>query len=149
MNAWNNSGISQVMVEQVDFNSTEKYGIVDPCVKDISTFESIPLRGLIEKPSPEDAPSNLALLGRYILSPKLFNLLVDLKPGVGGEVQLTDGLSKLLSLDGLNGLKTDADIYDCGNKLGFLSANLAVGMGDANSRAALHALFKKLIDNEF
>ena len=104
---------------------------------------------MIEKPNPEDAPSNLALLGRYILSPKIFNLLVDLKPGVGGEVQLTDGLSKLLSLDGLNGLKTDADIYDCGNKLGFLSANLAVGMGDVNSRAALHALFKKLIDNEF
>jgi len=148
VNAWNNSGISQVMVEKVDFNKTEKYGIIDTCVKETNAFESIPLRGLVEKPSSKDAPSNLALMGRYILSPKLLNHLVGLKPGVGGEVQLTDGLCKLLIFEGLNGLRTDADIYDCGNKLGFLSANLAVGMRDSKSRAAIHALFNKLIDDD-
>ena len=137
------------MVEQVDFNSTEKYGIVDPGVQKINTFDAIPLKGLIEKPHPQDAPSDLAVLGRYILSPNLFDLLRDLKLGVGDEIQLTDALSKLLTLESLNALKTDADIYDCGNKLGYLSANLAIGMRDPISRSTILALFNKLIDDDF
>jgi UTP--glucose-1-phosphate uridylyltransferase len=149
VNAWNNTGISQVMVEQVDFNSIEKYGIVEPCVEKINIFETIPLKGLIEKPSPQVAPSNLAVLGRYILSPKLFDFIENLKPGVGGEIQLTDGLNELLGLEGLNALKTDADIYDCGNKLGYLSANLAISMRDPETRVTIHALFNKLISDGF
>jgi UTP--glucose-1-phosphate uridylyltransferase len=145
--AWNDTGISQVMVEQVDYNCIEKYGIVDPSVKKMSTFVTIPLRGLIEKPAPQNAPSDLAVLGRYILSPNIFDLIENLKPGVGGEIQLTDALSKLLILDGLNALKTDADIYDCGNKLGYLSANLAIGMRDTKSKATINALFNKLNDD--
>lgn len=147
VNAWNNTGISQVMVEQVDFDDIEKYGIVDAGRKKIITFKSIPLMGLVEKPDVQNAPSNLAVLGRYILSPKLFDFLVDLRPGVGGEIQLTDALSELLSIQGLNALKTDADIYDCGNKVGYLSANLAIGMRDLKSRATIQALFMKLIDD--
>jgi len=147
LNAWNNTGISQLMIEQVDSKSIEKYGIVDPVVKKISTFDTIPLRNLIEKPDPKDAPSDLAVLGRYILSPNVFGILENLKPGVGGEIQLTDALGKLLILEGLNALKTDADIYDCGNKLGYLSANLAVGMRDPKSRATIHALFNKLLSD--
>ena len=135
------------MLEQVDYNCIEKYGIVDPKVKKISTFDTIPLRGLIEKPAHQDAPSDLAILGRYILSPKLFELIENLKSGVGGEIQLTDALSKLLILEGLNALKTDADVYDCGNKLGYLSANLAIGMRDIKSTAAINALFNKLNDD--
>ena len=102
---------------------------------------------MIEKPAPQDAPSDLAVLGRYILLPNLFDLIENLKPGVGGEIQLTDALSKLLILDGLNALKTDADIYDCGNKLGYLSANLAIGMRDTKSKATINALFNKLNDD--
>ena len=147
VNAWNNTGISQVMVEQVDSKSIEKYGIVDPGLKKINMFDSIPLRGLIEKPDAQDAPSDLAVLGRYILSPNLLGLCKNLKPGVGGEIQLTDALSKLLTHEGLNALKTDADIYDCGNKLGYLSANLAVGMRDPKSSATIHALFNKLLSD--
>jgi UTP--glucose-1-phosphate uridylyltransferase len=90
---------------------------------------------LIEKPAPQDAPSDLAVLGRYILLPNLFDLIENLKPGVGGEIQLTDALSKLLILEGLHALKTDVDVYDCGNKLGYLSANLAIGMRDTKSKA--------------
>ena len=149
VNAWNNTGISQVMVEQVDYKSIEKYGIIDPVEQKINTFDSIPLRGLIEKPDPQDAPSDLAVLGRYILSPNLFGFLKDLKPGVGGEIQLTDALSKLLTHEGLNALKTDADIYDCGNKLGYLIANLAIGMRDPKQRSTIHTLFNKLIYEDF
>ena len=137
------------MIEQVDSDSIEKYGIVDPCEKEIGLFETISLKGLTEKPSPQNAPSNLAILGRYILSPKIFDLLENLKPGVGGEIQLTDALNKLLSFEGLNALKTDADVYDCGNKLGFLSANLAVGLRDPKSSVIIHELFKKLINKDF
>ena len=137
------------MVEQVDYKSIEKYGIVDPKVKKINTFDTFPLKGLIEKPNHQDAPSDLAVLGRYILSPNLLGLCKNLKPGVGGEIQLTDALSKLLTHEGLNALKTDADIYDCGNKLGYLSANLAIGMRDPKSRSAIRALFNKLIDDDF
>ena len=137
------------MVEQVDYKSIEKYGIVDPRVKKINTFDTFPLRSLIEKPAPQDAPSDLAILGRYIVSPNLFELYKGVKPGVGGEIQLTDVLSKLLILEGLNALKTDAAIYDCGNKLGFLSANLAIVMWDPKSRSAILALFNKLIDVDF
>ena len=147
--AWNNTGISQVMVEQVDSKSIEKYGIVDPRVKTINTLDTFPLRGLIEKPNPQDAPSDLAVLGRYVLSPNLFGLCENLKPGVGGEIQLTDALSKLLILEGLNALKTDADIYDCGNKLGYLIANLAIGMRDPKSRPTISAFFNKLIEDDF
>ena len=147
--AWNNTGISQVMVEQVDYKSIEKYGIVDPKVKKINTFDTFPLKGLIEKPNHQDAPSDLAVLGRYIISPNLFGQYKNLKPGVGGEIQLTDALSRLLIIEGLNALKTDADVYDCGNKLGYLSANLAIGMRDPKSRPSISALFNKLIDNDF
>ena len=115
----------------------------------INLFDTVPLRGLLEKPALQDAPSNLAVLGRYILSPKIFDLLEGIRPGVGGEIQLTDALSELLGHVGLNTLKTDADVYDCGNKLGYLNANLAVGMLDAVSRASLYALFNKLIDDDF
>lgn len=75
---------------------------------------------------PHNAPSNLALLGRYILPPLLFKLFQGINPDQSGEIQLTDALSELLAKDGLNAILTDADIFDCGNKLGYLSANLAM-----------------------
>ena len=146
--AWNDTGIGQVMVEEVDNNNIEKYGIVDVDRKDCKSFESIPLKGLIEKPEFQNAPSNLAVLGRYILPPKLLDLLEKIDPGVGGEIQLTDALDSLLNNGGLNAFKTDADIYDCGNKLGYLSANLAIGIRDQKSKASILKLFNKLIADD-
>ena len=101
------------------------------------------MKGLVEKPSPEEAPSNLAVLGRYILPSKVLDLLESTKVGVGGEIQLTDALDELLKTDGLNSFETDAGIHDCGNKQGFLSANLAVGMRDTSIREEIIKLFKK------
>ena len=100
------------------------------------------MKGLIEKPSPDEAPSNLAVLGRYILPPKVLGLLENTKAGVGGEIQLTDALDELLKTDGLNSFETDAGIHDCGNKQGFLSANLSVGMRDPEIRDELKKLFE-------
>jgi len=148
INSWDNTGISQLMIEEVESKNIEKYGIVDPNEKKINLFDTVPLRGLIEKPAFQDAPSNLAVLGRYILSPKIFDLLEGIRPGVGGEIQLTDALSELLGHVGLNALKTDADVYDCGNKLGYLSANLAICMRDPDSRPTIRALFNSLNDDD-
>ena len=131
------------MVEEVDHGSIEKYGIVDTDEEKINAFNTVSLRGLVEKPDSKDAPSNFAALGRYILSSKIFGLLEGIKPDVDGEVQLTDGLNKLLDYENVNALMTDADIYDCGNKLGYLSANLAVGMRDPKAKETIQALFNK------
>lgn len=141
--AWNKSGVGQVMVESVDADMIENYGVADLGGRDSSPFESIPLKGLVEKPSPEEAPSNLAVLGRYALPSKVLDLLENTKPGVGGEIQLTDALDELLKASGLNAFETDADIHDCGNKQGFLSANLAVGMRDPETYGEIIKLFRK------
>jgi UTP--glucose-1-phosphate uridylyltransferase len=106
-------------------------------------FKSVALKGLVEKPSPKDAPSSLAVLGRYILPSNVLDLLEVTVAGVGGEIQLTDAPDALLKLDGLNAFETDAEIYDCGNKYGFLSANLAVDMRDPNTKQYIKALIEQ------
>ena len=141
--AWNETGIGQVMVERVDSEAIENYGVADLDGAISEPFRSVSLKGLVEKPSPEDAPSNLAVLGRYILPSKVLDLLETTVAGVGGEIQLTDALDNLLKRDGLNAFETDAGIFDCGNKQGFLSANLAVGMRDPETRQAIKALIEK------
>ena len=128
------------MVETVGPDRVEKYGIADFGGASVEPFESIKLIGLVEKPSLEDAPSNLAVLGRYILPFKVLDLLENTDVGIGGEIQLTDALEELLKLEGLNAFKTDAAIFDCGNKQGFLGANVAVGMQDPKIKAYLKAL---------
>lgn len=140
---WNDTGVGQIMVERVDSDMIDNYGVVDLGGKDSSPFYSIPLKGLVEKPSSEEAPSNLAVLGRYVLPAQVLDFLENTEAGVGGEIQLTDALDELLKIDSLNAFETDAGVYDCGNKQGFLSANLAVGMRDPKVRAHLTRLIKK------
>ena len=141
--AWNETGIGQVMVERVSSDAIENYGVADLNGEASEPFKSMPLKGLVEKPAPKDAPSNLAVLGRYILPSKVLDLLETTVAGVGGEIQLTDALDELLKHDGLNAFETDAGIFDCGNKQGFLSANLAVGMRDPDTRQLIKSLIEK------
>ena len=143
IDAWNKTGVGQVMVERVGSDMIENYGVADLGGEASELFKSVTLKGLVEKPSPENAPSNLAVLGRYILPSKVLNLLETTVASVGGEIQLTDALDELLKLDGLNALETDADIFDCGNKQGFLSANLAVGMLDSDTKEYMKAFIEK------
>jgi UTP--glucose-1-phosphate uridylyltransferase len=141
--AWNDTGVGQVMVERVDSDMIENYGVVDLDGKESVPFNSVPMKGLVEKPLREEAPSNLAVLGRYILPAKVLDLLENTEADVGGEIQLTDALDELLKIDGLNALETDAEVYDCGNKQGFLCANVAAGMRDPEPRAHLKKLIKR------
>ena len=140
--AWDQTGVGQVMVQRVNPGVVDSYGIANLGDVALEPFKSVALKGLVEKPSPDQAPSNLAVLGRYVLPSKTLDLLEHTVAGVGGEIQLTDALVKLLDTDGLNALETDAEIHDCGNKQGFLSANLAVGMRDPETNLAIKKLFK-------
>ena len=140
--AWDETGVGQVMVERVNPGVVESYGIANLGDVALQPFKSVALKGLVEKPCLDQAPSNLAVLGRYVLPSKTLDLLENTVAGVGGEIQLTDALVKLLDTDGLNALETDAEIHDCGNKQGFLSANLAVGMRDPETNLAIKKLFK-------
>ena len=140
--AWNDRGIGQVMVEAVGSDVVENYGIADLGGVSPAPFTSVQLKGLVEKPSPDAAPSNLAILGRYVLPPSILNLLENTVAGVGGEIQLTDALDELLKSEGLNAFKTDAASFDCGNKQGFLGANVAVGIQDPEIKAYLKALIE-------
>ena len=143
VDAWKVFGLGQVMVERVGLDAIDNYGVADLNGAACEPFNSIPLKGLVEKPFAEDAPSNLAVLGRYILPAKVLDLLETTIAGVGGEIQLTDALDELLKFDGLNAFETDAGIFDCGNKQGFLSANLAVGMRDPDTRRYIKSLIEK------
>jgi UTP--glucose-1-phosphate uridylyltransferase len=142
VNAWNDTGMGQIMVECVEPEAVENYGIADLNGELAEPFKSIKLKGLVEKPSPEDAPSNLAVLGRYVLPNSILDLLENTGVGVGGEIQLTDALDELLKSEGLNAFETDAATFDCGNKQGFLGANVAVGMQDPKIKAYLKALIE-------
>lgn len=128
------------MVERVAESAVENYGIVDigGCIA--KPFLSIKINNLVEKPTFKDAPSDLAVLGRYILPSAVLDLLQKTQIGVGGEIQLTDALDALLEIDSLNAFLTDALTFDCGNKQGFLGANLALGMRDEQTKKYLMEL---------
>lgn len=143
--AWDQTGVGQVMVERVSTDMIENYGIADLGSVTAKPFKSVKLKGLVEKPSPDAAPSNLSVLGRYILPSKILDILEQTAAGVGGEIQLTDALDEFIRLDGLNAFETDASTYDCGNKKGFLGANLAVGMRDPATKQYIQALIEKLM----
>lgn len=142
---WRKSGKGQVMVERINWKSVEKYGIADFGTIKTKLFETSSLRGLIEKPKHNEAPSNLAVLGRYILPPKAMKILAATKPGYGDEIQLTDALDELIRTDGLNAMETNADIFDCGNKKGFISANLAVGLRDPELKPFMISIINDIL----
>jgi len=140
--AWDTTGIGQVMVEKVASGEVDNYGIVDLGGASVKPFESVQLRGLVEKPAPIDAPSNLAILGRYVLPYAVLDVLENTSVGIGGEIQLTDALDEFLKSDGLNGFETDAASFDCGNKKGFLGANVAMGIQDPSIKIYLKNLLE-------
>jgi UTP--glucose-1-phosphate uridylyltransferase len=116
---------SVIAVEQIDRSETKKYGVVDV---DSNASRQAVIRGIIEKPSPEQAPSNLGVVGRYILTPRILTLLENTTKGSGGEIQLTDGIAKLLQEQDVYSLQFKGKRYDCGSKLGYLEATLAFAL---------------------
>ncbi len=117
-------GASVVAVEEVPHESTSSYGIVAVEASDSGQR----MTKIIEKPKPEDAPSNLAVVGRYLLAPQIFDKLENTGRGAGGEIQLTDAIADLLADTNVYAYPFSGDRYDCGNKLGYLQATVAYGL---------------------
>ncbi|OFM28619.1 UTP--glucose-1-phosphate uridylyltransferase GalU [Neisseria sp. HMSC068C04] len=124
VDVYNQSGNSVLGVETVDPSQTGSYGIVE--VEKLKNYQRVV--NIVEKPKPEEAPSNLAVVGRYILTPRIFDLLTNLPRGAGNEIQLTDGIARLLDHEFVLAHAFDGKRYDCGSKLGYLEATVAYGL---------------------
>ena len=118
-------GRSLIGVQNVGRQETRQYGIVKLAARSKSPHR---ISGIIEKPDPRLAPSTLGVVGRYILTPRIFHHLLRLKPGAGGEIQLTDGIAGLLGDEDVFAYEFDGVRYDCGSKLGYLKANIAFAL---------------------
>ena len=112
---------SIIAVEKIDPSKSSSYGIVAGAEVSKGVLR---LSGIVEKPQPKDAPSNLAVVGRYILSPAIFSHIRDLKPGAGGEIQLTDAIATLMKEEPVFAYEYRGVRYDCGSKLGYLKASV-------------------------
>ncbi len=142
MDVYNETGKSVLAVEKVKGRDISKYGVIET-----DRFENRigSIQTIVEKPSFETAPSNLGVVGRYILSNKIMKILDNLGPGSGGEIQLTDGISQLLEYDIINAYEFNGTRYDCGSKLGFLKANIALGIESDDINESLVDWIKKQI----
>jgi UTP--glucose-1-phosphate uridylyltransferase len=127
VDAWQDVGGNLVATEEVAAEKTRSYGIITPGETNGALTE---VRGLVEKPDPENAPSRLGVIGRYILQPDVFEILDKRETGTGGEIQLTDAMAKLIGRQPFHALKVDAVRHDCGDKAGFVLANLALALDD-------------------
>lgn len=125
VDAWSGTRGNMVAAMEVSREETKSYGIITPGMSKGALTE---VTGLVEKPAPEDAPSQLAVVGRYIIEPGVFDELSKMKKGAGGEIQLTDSLAQRIGHAPFNGFTFSGTRYDCGSKTGFLKANIAFAM---------------------
>ncbi len=142
MQTYESHGGNVVAVEQVDREEIHRYGVVgigDPA------GDAFEISGMVEKPKPEDAPSNMIITGRYILQPEIFDKIAGQDPGSGGEIQLTDAMIQLSQDQTFYGVEFEGTTYDCGNKIGFLSANVAYGLERKDLGPEFRAALKDII----
>jgi UTP--glucose-1-phosphate uridylyltransferase len=138
MDVYNRRNSPVIALERIPKKETIKYGVVDAIRSQGRTWL---IRDLIEKPKPEIAPSNLAVIGRYILPPEVLQILQDTEPGQGGEIQLTDALRNV-ARKSLLGYEFSGKRYDLGNPMGFLKANIVFGMKRPELKEAIRNLLK-------
>ena len=140
--AYNEVGGNMVAVVDVPREHTNRYGILDVASDD---GRLAVIKGLVEKPAPADAPSTLSIIGRYILQPEIFHELEAKRIGAGGEIQLTDSMAKLIGKQPFNGFRYQGTRYDCGDKVGFIEANVAFALANPENGAAVREALKKII----
>ncbi|MGB1340503.1 MAG: UTP--glucose-1-phosphate uridylyltransferase GalU [Cycloclasticus pugetii] len=128
---------AQIMVGEVPDDKVQLYGIAD-CEGIVPALgQSAAIKGLVEKPAQNESPSNLAVIGRYVLPGEIMSLLAEGKPGAGGEIQLTDAIDTLLTEQPVEAYKMMGETYDCGEKLGYLKANIAYGLQHSETAKGL------------
>lgn len=122
------TGASQIMVEPVPMDLVSNYGVADCGGVAIAPGESVPMTAVVEKPAVEDAPSNMAVVGRYVLAAEIWPLLEFTPPGAGDEIQLTDAIASLMKVDNVEAFHMSGKSHDCGSKLGYLKAVVEYGL---------------------
>ncbi|QDP01767.1 UTP--glucose-1-phosphate uridylyltransferase GalU [Thalassotalea sp. PS06] len=128
LNRYEETGNSQIMVEPVPMEKVSSYGVVDCNGHDLLEGDSAPMTAIVEKPAVEDAPSNLAVVGRYVLSKDIWHLLEFTPPGAGDEIQLTDAIASLMKLETVEAFHMTGKSHDCGSKMGYMKANVEYGL---------------------
>ena len=137
--AYKDTGGNVVAVVEVPREHTNRYGILKTGKDDGRLVE---VKGLVEKPAPENAPSNLSIIGRYVLMPEVIGHLAKMERGAGNEVQLTDGMAKLIGQQPFHGLRYEGRRFDCGDKVGFLEAQIAFALARPDLGDAVRAFLK-------
>lgn len=144
LDAYEERGGNVIAVEECDPADVSSYGIVDRGDGSDNAFR---IKGMVEKPRREDAPSNLFISGRYILQPEIFTLLSEQTRGAGGEIQLTDAMQILIRTQSFTGVKYEGHAYDCGSKLGFLTANLVFALDRPDIAPAFGKVLRQIAKN--
>lgn len=138
--AYDKVGGNIIAVEPTD--TPERYGVITPESRD---GRLIKMKGMVEKPKRENAPSNLFISGRYILQPEIFELLASQEPGAGNEIQLTDSMARLMDVQPFHALEYDGVTYDCGDKIGYLRATAAYALANEEHGAAAAQTLRSLL----
>jgi len=125
---FNDVGYSQIMVEPVPMEQVSSYGVADCGGHQLTAGESTVMTAVVEKPPVEEAPSNLAVVGRYVLSAPIWDMLAFTPPGAGDEIQLTDAIASLMKLETVEAFHMTGKSHDCGSKLGYMKANVEYGL---------------------
>ncbi len=123
-------GASQIMVEPVAWEDVSKYGVVDCLGAELEAGGTAKIDGMVEKPTVDAAPSNMAMVGRYVLPSSIWQLLENTQPGAGDEIQLTDAIDELLKIEQVDAYRIEGKSHDCGNKLGYMKAQIEYALKD-------------------
>jgi UTP--glucose-1-phosphate uridylyltransferase len=140
--AYHRLGGNIISVLEVPHEKVSSYGVIAPGARDGAVTE---VRGLVEKPKTEDAPSNLIISGRYILQPEVMQVLATQEKGAGGEIQLTDAMAQMIGQQPFHAVTFDGKRYDCGSKVGYIEANLAVALQRPDMADAVRAIAVDLL----
>jgi UTP--glucose-1-phosphate uridylyltransferase len=142
MDVYGKTGGNLLALEEVRREQTSSYGIIDPESDD---GKLVKIKGLVEKPKPEEAPSNLSILGRYILQPEIFRELEAKRTGAGGEIQLTDSMARLIGEQPFMGMRYEGKAYDCGDRAGFIEANAAFALEHPEIGAQVRDALQRMV----
>ena len=142
VDAYNRTGGNMICAQEVPEDQTDKYGVITPGRRDGALTE---VKGLVEKPKAGTSPSNLAVIGRYILQPEVMKVLEGQAAGAGGEIQLTDAMARMIGDQPFHGLTFAGTRYDCGDKAGYVQANIATALGREDIGPAVRSFATRIL----
>ena len=139
---YNDTGGNIIALEEVPEDQAYKYGIIEPGE---DTGKRVEVKGMVEKPEKGTQPSNLSVVGRYILQPEVFEHLAAFERGAGNEIQLTDSMAKLIGKQPFYGMRFDGKSYDCGSRTGFIEANIVYSLNDPEIGSQIKDMLKTIV----